>query len=46
MGVIVSSSIGRSGSSFTGDTAHLVVVRTGSDWHDGTGTIVASLPDC
>ncbi len=45
MGVIVSSSISQSGSTISGDTAHIVVVKTdpgyaGNPGHAGTGTIV------
>jgi hypothetical protein len=45
MGVVVSSSIGKSGSVITGDSVHLVVVQTDPGYqpnpgHDGTGKIV------
>ena len=43
MAVIVSSSITKSGGKITGDTARMVIVRTG---HNGTGTVVASVPGC
>jgi hypothetical protein len=47
MGVIVSSSISQSGSTISGDTAQIVVVKTdpgyaGDPGHAGTGTIVAT----
>lgn len=46
MGVIVTSSAGMSGSQISGDTAHIVVVKTGSGYapnpgHAGKGTVVA-----
>jgi hypothetical protein len=46
MGVIVSSSIGKSGNQISGDTAHIVVVQTNPGYgpdpgHAGTGTVVA-----
>jgi len=46
MGVIVSSSITQSGSQISGDTAHIVVVKTDPGYgpapgHAGTGTVVA-----
>ena len=48
MAVIVSSSIGKSGSSISGDTVHVVVVQTNPGYapnpgHAGTGTVVAVL---
>jgi hypothetical protein len=47
MGVIVSSSISMSGSSISGNTVHIVVVKTNPGYstdpgHPGTGTIVAT----
>jgi hypothetical protein len=46
MGVIVSSSIGKNGSDISGDTAHIVVVKTDPGYapnpgHAGTGTVIA-----
>ena len=46
MGVIVSSSITKSGSTISGDTPHIVVVQTNPGYapnpgHAGTGTVVA-----
>jgi len=46
MGVIVSSSITKSGASISGDTRHIVVVKTDDGYapdpgHAGTGTVVA-----
>jgi hypothetical protein len=46
MGVIVSSSITKSGSTISGDTPHIVVVKTDAGYapnpgHAGTGTVVA-----
>ena len=48
MEVIVSSAIGKSGSAISGDTPHVVVVRTNDGYapnpgHAGTGTVVASV---
>jgi hypothetical protein len=48
MAVIVSSSIHRSGSSISGDTVHMVVVKTDPSYapdpgHAGTGTVVAQI---
>lgn len=48
MAVIVSGSIGKSGSSIRGDTVHVVVVKTNPGYaadpgHAGTGTVVAVL---
>jgi hypothetical protein len=48
MAVIVSSTITRSGSAITGDTVHLVVVKTNPGYapdpgHAGTGTVVAAI---
>jgi Bacterial Ig-like domain (group 3)/von Willebrand factor type A domain len=48
MGVIVSSSIGKSGSSISGGTASIVVVHTDGGYaanpgHAGTGTVVATV---
>jgi hypothetical protein len=48
MGVIVSSSIGKSGSSISGDTPSIVVVHTDGGYaanpgHAGTGTVVAKV---
>ncbi len=48
MGVIVSSSISKSGSTISGNTVRIVVVRTAPGYapdpgHAGTGTVVASL---
>jgi hypothetical protein len=48
MGVIVSSSISKSGSTIGGDTAHIVVVQTNAGYdanpgHAGTGTVVAQV---
>ena len=47
MGVVVTGSVSRSGSEFTGDVVEIVVVRTDAGFapnpgHPGTGTIVAS----
>ena len=47
MGVIVSSRITRSGSTISGDTEHIVVVRVDPGYrsdpgHDGTGTVIAT----
>jgi hypothetical protein len=46
MGVIVSSNIAQSGSTISGDTAHIVVVQTNAGYapnpgHAGTGTVIA-----
>jgi hypothetical protein len=46
MAVIVSSSVGKSGSSISGNTVHIVVVKTNPGYapdpgHAGTGTVVA-----
>ena len=48
MAVIVSSSIGQSGSTISGDTAHIVIVKTNSGYqpnpgHAGTGTVIATV---
>jgi hypothetical protein len=48
MEVIVSSSISKSGSKISGNTAHLVVVQTNPGYqpapgHPGTGTILAQI---
>jgi von Willebrand factor type A domain/Bacterial Ig-like domain (group 3) len=48
MGVIVSSSVGKSGSTISGDTASIVVVHTDAGYadnpgHAGTGTVVAKV---
>jgi hypothetical protein len=48
MAVIVSSSIGQSGSTISGDAPHIVIVKTdpgysGNPGHEGTGTVVAVL---
>jgi PKD domain len=48
MGVIVSSSISKSGSEISGDTVHMVVVQTNPGYsnnpgHPGTGTVVAQI---
>ena len=48
MGMIVSSSISKSGSSISGDTPHIVVVQTNPGYdtnpgHAGTGMVVAQL---
>ncbi len=48
MAVIVSSSISKSGSTISGNTVHIVVVRTNSGYqpnpgHAGTGTVVAQV---
>lgn len=48
MAVIVSTSIGQSGSTISGDAPHIVIVETdpgyqGNPGHDGTGTVVAVL---
>jgi len=48
MAVIVSSSVSMSGSTISGDTMHVVVVRTNPGYdsnpgHRGTGTVVASV---
>ena len=45
LGVIVSSTINKSGASSSGNTVHVVVVKTDPGYqpnpgHDGTGTIV------
>lgn len=47
MGVIVTSSVSTSGSSISGNTARLVVLRTGAGYdsdpgHIGTGTVIAT----
>jgi len=46
MGVIATSSAGQSGSQISGDTPHIVVVKTNAGYstnpgHAGTGTVVA-----
>ena len=48
MGVIVSSKISQSGSHISGNTVHIVVVKTNTDYapdpgHAGTGTVVAQV---
>jgi hypothetical protein len=48
MAVVVSSSIHKSGSSISGDTVHMVVVKTDAGYaadpgHAGTGTVVAQI---
>jgi len=48
MAVVVSSSISQSGSTISGDTVHIVVVRTNPGYqpnpgHAGTGTVVAQI---
>ena len=48
MGVIVSSKISQSGSQISGNTVHLVVVKTNTGYapdpgHAGTGTVVAQV---
>jgi hypothetical protein len=48
MAVIVSSSIGKSGQTISGDTVQIVLVRTNPGYapnpgHAGTGTVVARL---
>jgi uncharacterized protein YbdZ (MbtH family) len=48
MAVIVASSVTKSGSAITGDTAHIVVVRTDQGYapdpgHAGTGTVVSQV---
>ena len=48
IGIIVSSSISKSGSSISGNTVHMVVVRTNPGYddnpgHAGTGTVVAQI---
>jgi len=48
MAVIVSSSIGKSGSQISGDTKHIVIVKTNADYagnpgNAGTGTVVATV---
>jgi hypothetical protein len=48
MAVIQTSSVRKSGSRISGDTVHIVVVKTNAGYapnagHDGTGTIVATL---
>ncbi len=50
MGVIVSSSIDKHGSTTSGDTVEIVVIKTdpgyqGNPGHSGTGTVVASTTD-
>jgi hypothetical protein len=47
MGVVVASNVTQSGSTITGDSVHIVVVKTNpgyapSPGHPGTGTIVAT----
>ena len=51
MAVVVTSSVTKSGSKITGNTVHMVIVRTSSghrhdDDRDGTGTVVGSVPGC
>jgi hypothetical protein len=48
MAVIVSSKVSKSGSAISGNTPHVVVVKTNSGYapdpgHAGTGTVVASI---
>ena len=48
MAVIVSSSITKSGSTISGNTAHMVIVRTNPGYapnpgHPGTGDVVAQI---
>ena len=48
MGVIVTSSVSKSGSKISGDTVHMVVVKTNPGYknnpgHPGTGTVVAQI---
>ena len=48
MAVVVSSSIGKSGSAISGNTVHIVVVKTNSGYdanpgHAGTGTVVGQV---
>jgi hypothetical protein len=48
MAVIVSSSIGRSGSTLSGNTVHMVILQTNAGYapspgHTGTGTVVAEI---
>jgi hypothetical protein len=48
MGVIVSSSINNSGSKISGDTPHIVIVKTNPGYqndpgHAGTGTVVVQI---
>jgi hypothetical protein len=48
MGVIVASKIAKSGSQISGDTVHIVVVKTNSGYqpnpgHAGTGTVEAQV---
>jgi hypothetical protein len=48
MAVIVSSSIGQSGSTISGNTVHIVIVRTNPGYapdpgHAGTGTVVTTV---
>jgi len=48
MAVLVSSSIDKSGSTISGNTVHVVLVRTNPGYqpnpgHAGTGTVVAQL---
>jgi hypothetical protein len=48
MDVIVASSTSKSGSSISGNSVHIVIVKTdagyaGNPGHDGTGTIVATI---
>jgi hypothetical protein len=48
MAVIQTSSSTQSGSRYSGDSVHIVVVKTdagyaGNPGHDGTGTVVATL---
>ena len=47
MGVVVTSSVSKSGSTISGDSKHIVVVKVDpgyapSPGHPGTGTIVAT----
>ena len=48
MAVIVASKITKSGSQISGDTAHIVIVKTNPGYdanpgHAGTGTVVATI---
>lgn len=48
MGVIVTSSYGKSGSTIAGDIAHIIIVKTGPGYgpnpgHGGTGKVIAQL---
>jgi len=48
MAVIVASSIGKSGSTISGNSLHIVIVKTNAGYapnpgHAGTGTVVATV---